>query len=410
MVFHSLPDLVKIRSILMGCALMHFVSPWSAVAFPQWRSGFSESGLNSASQPPEAFGLKSCLSVNNALKVNEVCPGQNSAGNNSSDIEEIVQQGFIHATQYFKYLNESDSGQLIFNQAKSNFASKILSHGNEYINKKLYEIPLLSQAQFQVDINENAAFAYRLNGLFKLKDLGEDLNEKPLGILFAQANAIGTSSSDITTNLGLGVRKRLSSNSMLGLNAFWDYRMTSYSSSYTRWGAGAEVWWDDFKLTNNWYIAGTGVKDININGSSLKERVVPGWDVGLKYRFPSSPNIAVGIRAFRWDYVARSDNSGIEASVDWDVTPRTRVSAWVSNENPAYPTSSNTGLSQRSSDTYIGARFTVKLRPTEYAKSRNVVDTLITEMTQPVSRKYEVLLERYSASTEAAFKARAMGL
>lgn len=401
---------MKIKSILVGCALMHFASPWSAVASPQWRSDFSGGGLNSGSQSSEVFGLESCLSVNNALKTNKLCSNQSIAENNFSDLEEIIQQGFIYATNYFKFLNESNSGQLIFNQAKSDFASKILSHGNGYINKKLYEIPLLSQAQFQVDINENADFAYRLNGLFKLKDLGEDMNKKPLGILFAQANAIGTSSSDVTTNLGLGVRKRLSSNSMLGLNAFWDYRMTSYSSSYTRWGAGAEVWWDDFKLTNNWYIAGTGIKNINVNGSSLKERVVPGWDVGLKYRFPSSPNIAVGIRAFRWDYIARSDNSGIEASVDWDVTPRTRVSAWVSNENPAYPTSSNTGLSQRSSDTYIGARFTVKLRPTEYAKSRNVVDTLITEMTQPVSRKYEVLLERYSASTEAAFKARAMGL
>lgn len=401
---------MKIKLFLMGCALMHFAFPLSAVASPQWKSGFSGSGLNSGSQSSETFGLKSCLSVNDALKTNKVCRDQNRAENNFSDLEEIIQQGFIHATKYFQYLNESDSGQLIFNQARSDFASKMLSHGNGYINKKLYEIPLLSQAQFQVDINENADFAYRLNGLFKLKDLGEDLNKKPLGILFAQANAIGTSSSDITTNLGLGVRKRLSSNSMLGLNAFWDYRMTSYSSSYTRWGAGAEVWWEDFKLTNNWYISGTGVKDINVNGSALKERVVPGWDVGLKYRFPSSPNIAVGIRAFRWDYVARSDNSGIEASVDWDITPRTSVSAWVSNENPAYPTSSNTDLSQRSSDTYIGARFTVKLRPTEYTKSRNNVDNLIAEMTQPVSRKYEVLLERYSASTEATFKARAMGL
>ena len=62
---------------------------------------------------------------------------ENFVDDNFSDLEEIIQQGFIHATKYFKYLNESDSGQLIFNQARSDFASKMLSHGNGYINKKL---------------------------------------------------------------------------------------------------------------------------------------------------------------------------------------------------------------------------------------------------------------------------------
>ena len=64
--------------------------------------------------------------------------------------------------------------------------------------------------------------------------------------------------------------------------------------------------------------AGTGRKTISQTSSTTTyERVVPGWDVELGYRLPDYPQLAFAVRAFRWDFVSRTDNSGIEGSVNW---------------------------------------------------------------------------------------------
>ena len=250
---------------------------------------------------------------------------------------------------------------------------------------------------------------------------------------------MGTSSSGVTTNIGLGARKRINDNAMIGLNAFWDYRMTSYSSAYSRWGAGGEIWWNDFKLTNNWYIAGTGIKRVTTSGpayidesdlgpgtysfsewagaNTYNERVVPGWDIGVNYRLPNYPQLAFGVRGFCWDYIANSDNTGVEGSIDWQVTPRTNLTAWVSNENPAYPTQSNAELNQRDSDAYFGVRFNIQLQPVKYASGQeNLSQRLLTEMAQPVARRNDVLLERWKPDEDktiegdAGFQNKATGI
>ena len=113
-------------------------------------------------------------------------------------------------------------------------------------------------------------------------------------LAFSQARfATATNAQGSTTNLGLGIRHRPNDLSMLGANAFWDYRMTEYSDAHSRLGLGGEYLWKDFEFRNNWYMALTDEKDVTIKGSNFKERVVDGWDIEIGYRFPNNPELAL---------------------------------------------------------------------------------------------------------------------
>ena len=383
---------------------------------------------------------RSCAAVSKALDIVLECNSAKVSSAKFSNFEKALQLGTIYVSKFVPTLNSQDAENKIGAKIQNDATSMLIALGNDYINKKIQDIPFLSQSQIGVDFTSNADTTYFLNGVFKLAELGVGPNGKPEGLLFAQGNVIGTSSSSVTTNLGLGARKRINDNAMLGINAFWDYRMTSYSSAYSRWGAGGEVWWNDFKLTNNWYIAGTGIKRITTSGTSYvnednlapgtysfsewagantyDERVVPGWDLALNYRLPGFPQLSLGVRGFRWDYMRHSDNTGVEGTVNWQATPRTNLTAWVSNENPAYQTLSNTQLDQRDSDTYYGLRFTVQLQSVKYKKgSDNLSERLLTDMVQPVARKNDVLLERWKPDLDktidgevSVFQNRASGI
>ena len=84
--------------------------------------------------------------------------------------------------------------------------------------------------------------------------------------LLQQLNAEGS-----TINLGLGIRHRPDDISMVGANAFWDYRMTDYSDAHSRLGLGGEYFWKDFEFRNNWYMSITDEKNVIIKGTDYEE-------------------------------------------------------------------------------------------------------------------------------------------
>ena len=216
-------------------------------------------------------------------------------------------------------------------------------------------------------------------------------------LAFSQARfATATDAEGSTINLGLGIRNRPNDISMIGANAFWDYRMTDYSDAHSRLGLGGEYLWKDFEFRNNFYMAITDEKDVTVKGTSYKERVVPGWDVELGYRLPNNPELAFFVRGFNWDYKNTQDNSGLEGSVSWQATPHIGLEAWVSNEISAASTTVNTSL-PGTDETFFGLRMNITGSPVKFEKS-NYKKNMITQMTQPVKRKYDVLLERSSGS------------
>jgi hypothetical protein len=276
---------------------------------------------------------------------------------------------------------------------------------NSTANSGIQSIPFFAQTSVNVSGGTESDTSFSLNSLMKLGELAQDDEGDIKTLVFSQARfATAINADGSTTNLGLGFRHRPNDLSMLGANVFWDYRMTDYSDAHSRLGLGGEYLWKDFEFRNNWYMSITDEKDVTIKGISYKERVVDGWDVELGYRLPNNPELAFFVRGFNWDYKYTQDNSGLEGAVSWQATPHVGLEAWVSNEISASSTKANASLPE-TDETFFGLRMNITGSPVIYGK-KDYKKNMITQMTQPVKRKYDVLLERSTGS----FQNRAKGV
>lgn len=270
----------------------------------------------------------------------------------------------------------------------------ILSRATGQANEALQSIPFFAQTSIGIDFTTGSSTSINADSLLKLATLGTDADGLPKGLIFGQGRWSGAWGQDGSTlNAGLGTRYRISDDAMIGLNGFWDYRIKTESTSHSRFGVGIEGFYKDFEVRNNWYFAGTSPTVISeTNYEITYERIVPGWDVELGYRMPSYPELAFYVKGFRWDYISRNDNSGIGGGVNWQITPNINLDAQVSNEIPAYfaymPPAGN-------GDVYANFKIKYTFEPVRYSR-KNYALLNTTRMSQPVRRRYDILLERYS--------------
>ena len=274
-----------------------------------------------------------------------------------------------------------------------NLASEEIS---EYATKTFKKIPFVLTASINVDIRSEGTTNIGGDALFKIADFGRKEDNTRDGLAFLHTKYTGNVSNGSTWNAGLGLRHLIGDDLLAGVNGYWDYRTTDYSTSYSRFGVGAELFWNSLSLRNNWYIAGTGKETVKVYNTEYYERVVPGWDVELGYRLPSHPNVAFFVRGFRWDYQQSNDNSGLQGTVAYQISPHMRIDSWVSNEIPANPTLSNRELDDRQ-DLVFGLNFTLTANAVRY-EPNNTQQMLQQEMISPVRRRYDILLERWKKS------------
>ncbi len=330
------------------------------------------------------------------------CLGPAKGYEPSNNVERLVQKGATYATRFVPMLNNgatgSDYSDVMKNDGKAFLIGGVNSEGNGYLNDQIQKIPFFAQTSIAINVGDSeGSTSFSADSLMKLKEMATDDEGDLKTLLFSQAKFTTSGDSDgSTTNLGLGIRSRPNHESMIGGNVFWDYRMLDYSSAHSRIGLGGEYLWKDFEVRNNWYIAATSKKNVTIGGTDYTERVVPGWDVEVGYRLPDYPELAVFVRGFNWDYQDTQDNSGAEASLNWQATPHVNVEAWVSNEISAIDTKANSAL-PGTDETFFGIRMKLTGQPVKF-KKKNFKENMITQMTQPVRRRYDVLLERSSSS------------
>ena len=269
-----------------------------------------------------------------------------------------------------------------------------LAAGNRTINAAIKKIPFFAQTTVGVNWDSRSEPSLYLDSFMKLATLGKDTVGDPKGIVFSQvrySGALNTNGS--TLNTGLGARYRIGNDAMIGVNGFWDYRIVNYTSPYSKIGIGLEGFWKDLEMHTNGYISGSQTRTISDTSTSTTyERVVPGWDLGLAYRLPNYPQLAFFVKGFVWDYYSRTDNTGVGGGANWQMNPHMNLEASVSNEVPAYLT---TSPSTNNDSVYASLRFKYTFQPVEFGK-RDYKKTMLTDMTQPVRRRYEVLLERYT--------------
>ena len=323
-------------------------------------------------------------------------------------LDKYIIKGATYSTKFVPLMNDGAEGSEYTNIMTNDFKKLLVDAGFDFANSKangeIQKIPFFSQTSLNISGGTESDTSFSINSLMKLGELSKDEEGDLKTLAFSQARfTTATNASGSTTNLGLGIRHRPNDVSMVGANAFWDYRMTDYSDAHSRLGLGGEYFWKDFEFRNNLYMAITDEKDVTVKGTSYKERVVPGWDMELGYRLPNNPKLAFFVRGFNWDYKNTQDNSGLEGSVSWQATPHVGLEAYISNEISASSTTVNSSL-PGTDETFFGLRMNITRNPAKFEKA-NYKKNMITQMIQPVKRKYDVLLER-SAGT---FQNRAKG-
>ena len=327
----------------------------------------------------------------------------------NNKLDEYIIKGATYSTKFVPLMNDGSDGSKYTNIMANDGRRLLVDAGFDFVNStansEIQSIPFFAQTSVNISGGTESDTSFSLNSLMKLAELSKDDEGDIKTLAFSQARfATATNAEGSTTNLGLGIRHRPNNVSMIGANAFWDYRMTDYSDAHSRLGLGGEYLWKDFEFRNNWYMAITDEKSVTVKGVSYKERVVDGWDLELGYRLPNNPELAFFVRGFNWDYKNTQDNSGLEGSVSWQATPYVGLEAFVSNEISAASTTVNTSL-PGTDETFFGLRMNISGNPVKFAK-KDYKKNMITQMTQPVKRKYDVLLERSTGE----FQNRAKGV
>ena len=327
------------------------------------------------------------------------CVNTEKAYQPKDKLDEYIIKGATYSTKFVPLMNQGAEGSeytdLMFSDGKRILADAGYDFVNSTTNSSIQSIPFFAQTSVNISGGTESDTSFSLNSLMKLGELAQDDEGDIKTLAFSQARfATATNAEGTTTNLGLGIRHRPNDVSMVGANAFLDYRMTDYSDAHSRLGLGGEYLWKDFELRNNWYMAITDPKNIVINNVKYTEKVVDGWDVEVGYRLPNYPELAFIVRGFNWDYHYRNDNSGIEGAVNWQATPHVGLEAFISNEISAASTTANNNL-PGTDEIFFGLRMNLTGNPVVFVK-RDYKKNMITQMTQPVKRKYDVLLERGS--------------
>ena len=320
-------------------------------------------------------------------------------------LDEYIIKAATYSTRFVPLLNdESDGSQytsILVNDGKRLLVDAGFDFINSTVNSEIQRIPFFAQTSINISGGTESDTSFSINSLMKLGELAKDEEGDVKTLAFSQARvAAATNAEGSTINLGLGIRNRPNDVSMVGANAFLDYKMTDYSNAHSRLGLGGEYFWKDFEFRNNWYMSITDEKDVTIKGVSYKERVVPGWDLEVGYRLPNNPELAFFVRGFNWDYKNTQDNSGLEGSISWQATPHVGLEAWVSNEISAASTTVNTSL-PGTDETFFGLRMNITGNSVRFGK-KTYKKNMITQMTQPVKRVNDVLLERAIVDSSGA--------
>ena len=314
-------------------------------------------------------------------------------------LDEYIIKGATYSTKFVPLMNDGSDGSdytdIMAEDSKRLLVDKGFDFANAKANGEIQKIPFFAQTTVNISGGTESDTSFSINSLMKLGELAKDDEGDLKTLAFSQARfATAADAEGSTFNLGLGIRNRPDDVSMVGANAFWDYRMTDYSDAHSRLGLGGEYLWKDFEFRNNWYMSITDEKTVTIDGTSYSERVVPGWDVEVGYRLPNKPELAFFVRGFNWDYKYTQDNTGLEGAVSWQATPHIGLETFVSNEISAASTTANKDL-PGTDEIFFGLRMNITGNPVTFGK-KDYKKNMITQMTQPVKRKYDVLLERSS--------------
>ena len=196
-------------------------------------------------------------------------------------LDEYIIKGAIYSTKFVPLMNDGAEGSEYTNLMSNDVKRLLVDAGFDFTNSKandeIQKIPFFAQTIVNISGGTDSDTSFSINSLMKIGTCKDD--EGDLKTLLSQARFVTATNADGSTiNLGLGIRNRPNDVSMVGANAFWDYRMTDYSDAHSRLGLGGEYFWKDFEFRNNWYMSITDEKDVTVKGISPRESCTGlGW-------------------------------------------------------------------------------------------------------------------------------------
>ena len=188
---------------------------------------------------PFAFG--SILSVSASeykfdnIKLDQV-KNKQSIYEPKNKLDEYIIKGATYSTKFVPLMNDGAEGSEYTNLMANDGKRLLVDAGFDFVNSTanngIQSIPFFAQTTVNVSGGTESDTSFSINSLMKLGELAKDDEGDIKTLAFSQARfATATNAEGSTTNLGLGIRHRPNNVSMVGANAFWDYRMTDYSDA-----------------------------------------------------------------------------------------------------------------------------------------------------------------------------------
>ena len=151
-------------------------------------------------------------------------------------LDEYIIKGATYSTKFISLMNNDAEGSEYTNMMANDGKRLLVDAGFDFVNStansSIQSIPFFAQTSVNISGGTESDTSFSLNSLMKLRELAKDDEGDIKTLAFSQARlATATNAEGSTTNLGLGIRHRPNNVSMVGANAFWDYRMTDYSNS-----------------------------------------------------------------------------------------------------------------------------------------------------------------------------------
>ena len=140
-----------------------------------------------------------------------------------------------------------------------------------------------------------------------------------------------------TINLGVGKRwLSPDKTTITGANFFYDHE---FKSNHSRASIGGEYKNSAFETNANSYWGLSSKRGVTINGNTIQEEVLDGWDINVKGQVPYYPWAKITSNYYKWDKSSGSDIKGGKFGVELQLNSALTLNAGIQDDNEMSSTS-----------------------------------------------------------------------
>ena len=134
-----------------------------------------------------------------------------------------------------------------------------------------------------------------------------------------------------TINLGVGKRwLSPDKTTITGANFFYDHE---FKSNHSRASIGGEYKNSAFETNANSYWGLSSKRGVTINGNTIQEEVLDGWDINVKGQVPYYPWAKITSNYYKWDKSSGSDIKGGKFGVELQLNSALTLNAGIQDDN-----------------------------------------------------------------------------